>query len=65
MVEANEMQNVSGETLRRNLPHSSNSSSFYGLRGGEGREGFVSHLVTQGDTFLRMMLIPEMVEQQV
>lgn len=58
------MQDICGELLRRHFPHSLNSLSFYGLRGETSRQGFInSHVVTQRDAFLRMMLIPYMVEQ--
>lgn len=58
-MEASEIQDVYGKFLRGTLPHSTNSSSYYGLQGGTGRKGFInSHLGTQGDAFLRMMLIP-------
>ena len=41
-MEASEMQVVSGEFLRRNLPHFSNSPSFYGLKGRAGSQGFMA-----------------------
>lgn len=64
-METKKMQDVCGEFLRRFLPQSSNSSSFYGLRGGASNLEFINnHLVTQEDAFLRMMLIPCMAEHR-